>query len=88
MTGKAAGHDEQRIDANIVSVAGITRSKPRGRDRHPTQPVAVEGPIGSLLAAALLDLDECKRSSAAGNKIDFAARNTGAVSKYVPAFEP
>lgn len=87
MAGQAARDEEQCINANGVAIAGEAGRKPFRGDRNTAQPIFVERPGGSVLGAALLDLDEGQRSAAPGNQVDLAAANPRALGEDPPALQ-
>ena len=84
---QAAGDNEQRVDAYVVSIAGIARREALGGDCDPAQAIFVERPGGRFFAAALFHLDERENAAAPGYEIDLAARDAGAAGENSPAVE-
>lgn len=73
VAGQAARHQEQRINADRVAIAGESGCKPLGGNSDAAQTIFVECPCGGICRAALFDFDECQRPSAAGDQVDLAA---------------
>ena len=85
--GQAARNDENGIDAEIVTVAGVARGETLGGDRDPFQPVPVERYAGGIVGSARLDLDKRNDAAAPGYQVNFAARDPSPASQYSPTVE-
>ena len=88
MTRPSAGHDEDRVDADIVAGPGITRRKALGGGRDPAKAIFVERQPGRLLRGALLDLDERKDAATSRDQVDLATGDAGPAGDDRPAVEP
>ena len=88
VTGEAAGHNEQSIDADVVAVAGKARRQPLGRHGDTPQPIFVERPGRGVDCAALLDLDKRQRPAATGNQVDLATRYARPLGENSPTSQP
>ena len=87
VTRQSARDDEDRVDPDVVAVAGVARRQPFGRDRDPAQAVSVEAPRRRLVARPLLHLDEGQRSAAPCDQVDLAAGNACAAVEDAPPVE-
>ena len=88
MARQPAGHEEDRIDADVVAFPGLARRQPRGRDRNAPQPVLVEGHRQPFLAGAGLDFDKGQSLSAAGDEVDLATGHARPLGKDPPTAQP
>jgi len=85
VAGQAAGNDEQGVDADVIAVSRIARRKLLRGDRDTAKTIFVERPCRRLRGAALLDFYEGKYPAAAGDEVDFAARNASSTGENPPA---
>ena len=85
MARQLAGQQEDGVDADVVAGAHEARRQPLGGDDDPAQPIVVEGDGGAFLGGARLDLDEGDDFAAAGNQVDFAARDARPLGEDPPA---
>lgn len=88
MLRQASRHDENRIDANVISGPGIAHRETLGSNRNTPQAVAIERQGGCLVRAARLDLDEGDDTPPARDEIDLATGNAGTGRKNAPAVKP
>lgn len=85
VTRQLSRHDEKRVDANVLALPGIARSELLSGNGHAPKAIFIQRPGSSVSRAALLDLDEGNDPAAAGDKINFTARDTDAPGKDPPA---
>jgi hypothetical protein len=85
MEREPAGDDENRVDADVVARAGVTRRELFGRGDNAAQAVLVERIGGRIGGGALLDLDKCHQFAAAGDDVDFAATHLHSPGEDPPA---
>jgi hypothetical protein len=88
MPWQPAGHDEDGIDANVVTRPRVAGGEPLGGDRDTAEAIFVEREGGGIFAAPLLHFHEGDRLSALRNEIDFTAVNTRSPSENSPAMKP
>ena len=88
VTRKPARDDQQRVDADVIAVAGVAWREALCGDGDPAQAVLIEGPGGGLVSVALLDLDECQCPAAPGDQVDFASRDPRPPGEDVPPVQP
>ena len=84
----APRHDEQRIDAHVVTVTHVAGSETLGSHHHAAQPPLVERKCRRFLGCALLHLDKGEYLATARDDIDLAARNASAALEDSPALQP
>jgi hypothetical protein len=80
--------NEQRINSNLIPLAGISRREPFGGNGNTPQPIFVEAPIGSFSGVSLLDLDKGQDPPTPSDEVDFTARHSHALSEDFPPFQP
>ena len=88
MARKAAGDEEDRVDADRVAGPGETRREALGGGRHPAQAIFVERHRRGVFGGALLDLDKGERTAAPRDEVDLATGNPRAPGEDAPAMEP
>src|SRR5690606_6987226 len=88
MMRQAAGHDEDRIDADRVARPGVARRQRLGGAGDAAQPPVVERERRRLLAGARLHLDEGERAATPRDDIDLAHRRARPHCQNPPAPEP
>jgi len=83
----APRNDEQRVDADGVTVAHVTRRQTlRGDDHAPKPPIIEREGCGSF-GRARFHFDEGEGSSSASYDVDFATWHACATSEDSPALE-
>jgi hypothetical protein len=82
-----AGHDEERVDSDVVAIAHVALRQPLGGDRDSAEAVAVEREGRGLLAPARLNFDEGQGPASARDDIDFAARDSRPAGKNPPPLQ-
>ena len=88
VVGEAARHNEDGVDADIVTGAGVTRGKLFGGGGDAAQAVAIERHSGSIGGRALFHFDEGEHLAAPGDEVDLPATKLHAPAKDSPAVEP
>ena len=88
MARPLAGHDEQSVDADVVSGPGIARRELLSSRGDPAEAMLIQGQASSIGAAPLLDLNERHDAAAPGDEVDLAAANPGALREDSPTMEP
>jgi hypothetical protein len=87
MSRQSSGHDEDRVDAQVVAGPEVARCEALGSDNHTAQSPCIERKRRSLFGRTCLDLDEGKGAAAARNDVDLAAGYAGSASEDAPAVE-
>ena len=87
MKRKAAGDNEDRVDADVVAWAGIARSERFCRGGDAAQTMAIERHPGGIGGGALFDLDERQHVSTARDQVDFPAAQLDPPPENPPALE-
>jgi len=82
-----AGHNENCVDADVVSRPCIARRKSLGGGGNAAKAIFVEGQGCRIITIALLDLDEGNHFSAPRDQVDFAARNSCAPRQDSPTVQ-
>ena len=88
MLWPAVRHDEDRINADVVTGAGVTRLELARGDRDPAQAMLVERERRGVSSSALLDLDKRQHPAAPRDQIDLAAAHFHPLGQNPPAVEP
>ena len=79
--------DEDRVDADVVAGAGVTRLKLARGDCDAAQPMFVERKRRSVGGGALFDLDEGQHLAAPRDQVDLAAAHLDPLGEDSPAVE-
>jgi len=87
MARQAARHQEDGIDANVVTFSDIAGRQPLGGNDNASQAVLVQRKGRGFLCCPRLDLDKRDNPSASCNEIDFATRRLGAPRQDSPAMQ-
>ena len=87
MTWQAARHEEDGVDADVVSGAHEARRQPFGSDGDAAQAIVIKRHGGAFIGRARLDLNEGENAAAAGDQVDFAAGHPRAFSENAPAMQ-
>ena len=88
MTWKTSGHDEDCIDAHVVTRPQVARSEPLGREHHTTKPPCVERESSGLVRRSSFHFYEGKDPAAARNDVDLTAGHPRPPDEDPPAMQP
>lgn len=88
MLRQSSRHNEQGIDADIITVASIAVGQSPSGNRDAPQPIFVQCPRGGVHRVALLDLDERQHTPAPSDQVYLAAGYTRPLGQNSPAMEP
>ena len=81
-------HDEYRVDANVVAVAGVAQGKALGGNGNTPQPILIKRRGSAFLTATRFYFDESDDFAAAGDEIYLSARYACAPGEDAPAVQP